>query len=299
MNPSYSTLLASLLALAGCARPAPTANPHFVLGAAWQAEGVWHYPALSFDLTETGLASVYGANAAKLTTDGEVFDPTALTAAHPILQLPAILRLTNLETGLQLRVRVNDRGPANPGRVLAVTPRVAALLEFPPGGVARVRLEVLQAESREAAETVQGGNAARLEVATAPRQSVQQETLPPPQGTPASGRPEQPPQASGTGADTGAVVDSIAVPRLAEIVTRVAPEPGRLWLRLGRFSRSEFARMQLVRVAHLGAEIETVRNGRVIEYRVNMGPYGRVADADAALGQVIAAGITDGQIVIE
>ncbi len=291
--------LAILLALAGCEQSTPAGNPHYVLGQAWQARGVWHYPFQSLDLTETGLAETYGRDHPPLTANGEAFDPGLLTAAHQTLQLPAVIRLTNLENGLQTLVRVNDRGPANPARILAVTPRVAALLEFPVTGAARVRLEVLQTESREAAEAVTGGNAIRLDVATAPRGRVEQETLAPPPGIRAAGG------AASVAADSapgGAAEPGSAPPgvrRLPETVTRTAPAPGALWVRLGSFSRVEFARMQLARVGGLGARIEKVRNGRAADYRVSIGPLDRVSDADAALARVIAAGITDGRIVIE
>jgi rare lipoprotein A len=293
-----SALLALVLALAGCVKPPPAGNPHYVSGDAWQAEGVWHYPSQSFELDETGLAAIYGPDHPQLTTNGAVFDPAALTGAHQVLQLPAIARLTNLETGLQLMLRINDRGPPSPARMLAVTPRVATLLEFPPTGVARVRLEVLQAESRDATEAVQGGNAANLDVATAPRAGVQQEALAPPPGIRDAGRPAGSPRTDGADA-TAAPAAQRAVQRLPETVSRIAPAPGQLWLRLGSFSRAEFARMQLARVGGLGAQMERIRNGRTIDYRVIIGPYNRVSDADAALARVIGAGITDARIVIE
>ncbi len=292
-------LLALLFALSGCQPPAPPANPHYVLGEAWQAEGVWHYPSQSYELNETGLAMVYGPAHPPLTSNGEAYDPGLLTAAHQTLQLPAIIRLTNLETGLQTLVRVNDRGPPSPARMLAVTPRVAALLEFPPDGVARVRLEVLQAESRGAAEAIRGGNAAKLDVATAPRAEVRQEALAPPPGIGGVAPAGPAPSSGGAGAEAAPATVTLAVQRLPEVVTRIAPAPGRLRLLLGSFSRAEFARMQLARIGGLGGRIETIRNGRSTDYRVTIGPYSRVSDADAALAQVIAAGITDGRIVIE
>lgn len=298
MRPRGACLIALLIGLAGCQKPVLVGSPHFVLGDAWQAEGVWHYPFQSFELNETGLASVDGSGHPGLTTDGEVYDPAALTAAHQTLQLPAIIRLTNLDTGLQTLVRVNDRGPSNPARVLAVTPRVAALLQFPPAGVARVRLEVLQAESRDAADTIQGGDAARIDVATAPRVAVQQETLAPPPGTHDSGRAGPAPTASVMD-EAAPAAAPMTVQRLPETVTRVAADPGTLWLRLGSFSRQEFARMQMARIGGLGATIERVRNGRTIDYRVSMGPYSRVPDVDEAFRRVVAAGINDSRIVIE
>ena len=91
-----------------------------------------------------------------LTTDGEAFDQTALAAAHQTLQLPAIVRLTNLENGLQVLVRINDRGPATPHRLIEVTRRTATLLRFPGDAAVRVRLEVLPAESHAAVDAVPG-----------------------------------------------------------------------------------------------------------------------------------------------
>ena len=92
---------------------------------------------------------------------------------------------------------------------------------------------------------------------------------------------------------------TLSVQRLPETVTRIAPAPGVLWIRLGSFSRAEFARMQVARLSGLGADIEKIRNGRTVDYRVTLGPFNRVSDADAALAHVIAAGITDGRIVDE
>nr|WP_024967395.1 endolytic peptidoglycan transglycosylase RlpA [Pantoea sp. IMH] len=71
------------------------------------------------NFSETGLASWYGEEAqGKRTATGEQFDPEALTAAHPTLPLPSYVRVTNLANGRQLVVRVNDRGPFTPGRII-------------------------------------------------------------------------------------------------------------------------------------------------------------------------------------
>lgn len=71
------------------------------------------------NFSETGLAAWYGDEAgSNRTATGEQFDPDALTAAHPTLPLPSYVRVTNLANGRQLVVRVNDRGPYTPGRVI-------------------------------------------------------------------------------------------------------------------------------------------------------------------------------------
>lgn len=71
------------------------------------------------NFSETGLATWYGEEASgNRTSIGEEFDPNALTAAHPTLPLPSYVRVTNLSNGRRLVVRVNDRGPFTPGRII-------------------------------------------------------------------------------------------------------------------------------------------------------------------------------------
>ncbi|MEC5342204.1 endolytic peptidoglycan transglycosylase RlpA [Brenneria populi] len=71
------------------------------------------------NFSETGLAAWYGEEASgNRTSIGELFDPNALTAAHPTLPLPSYVRVTNLSNGRRLVVRVNDRGPYTPGRII-------------------------------------------------------------------------------------------------------------------------------------------------------------------------------------
>ncbi|BES84069.1 rare lipoprotein A [Pectobacterium araliae] len=71
------------------------------------------------NFSETGLAAWYGEEAnGNRTSIGETFDPNAITAAHPTLPLPSYVRVTNLSNGRRLVVRVNDRGPYTPGRII-------------------------------------------------------------------------------------------------------------------------------------------------------------------------------------
>ncbi|WP_428945538.1 endolytic peptidoglycan transglycosylase RlpA [Pantoea sp. FN060301] len=79
----------------------------------------WHIVKDPANFSETGLASWYGEEAnGNRTATGEQFDPEALTAAHPTLPLPSYVRVTNLANGRQIVVRVNDRGPFTPGRII-------------------------------------------------------------------------------------------------------------------------------------------------------------------------------------
>ncbi len=75
------------------------------------------------------------------TANGEIFDMTSITAAHPTLPIPSYARVTNTRNGRSIIVRINDRGPFHGSRVIDLSVRTAKLLEFHDNGVARVRVE--------------------------------------------------------------------------------------------------------------------------------------------------------------
>jgi rare lipoprotein A len=89
-----------------------------------------------------GLASFYTEGTQ--TASGEKFDPHELTAAHPTLPFGTRLRVTNVTTGQSVTVRVNDRGPYVPGRVVDVSHSAAETLGMVGGGIAKVKLDVVQ-----------------------------------------------------------------------------------------------------------------------------------------------------------
>ncbi len=92
-----------------------------------------------------GMASYYGPGFAnRPTANGERFDPRAMTAAHRSLPFGTRVRVTNLENGRQVVVRINDRGPYRKGRVLDLSRAAAHKLGFLDDGVAHVRIEVLK-----------------------------------------------------------------------------------------------------------------------------------------------------------
>jgi rare lipoprotein A len=91
---------------------------------------------------EVGTASWYGARfAGRPTASGEIFDPALMTAAHRTLPLGSIVRVTNLENGRSVVVRVNDRGPFIHGRVLDCSDGVAQSLGFRRAGLTKVAIE--------------------------------------------------------------------------------------------------------------------------------------------------------------
>jgi len=299
-----AALLVATLGLAGChlikspPQPPPTTPPHFVLGGSYQADGMWFYPRPQFDLDETGLA-VVTTRTSGLTADGEAADPTALAAAHPTLPLPALARVTNLDTGLQVLVRVNDRGPGRRGRMMALTPRAIALLGGGGATLLRVRMQVVEPESRQMAAELTAVEAPPVPIAAAPPGEVKAEALAPPPGIrQAAARPlaTGPLQKSVAAASAGAPVPL----RLPEQVWQGPPHPGALYVELATFSKLAAAEDMRRRFARLGAQTSTSYEApRESAYRVRIGPLPDVAAADAALTRALAAGVADPRILVE
>jgi rare lipoprotein A len=290
-------LLPLLAACTPATAPAPAAQPRYVVGEPYQLGGSWSYPREDFALRETGLATVIAdPRAGRATADGEIYDPAVLMAAHRTLQLPAILLVTNLENGLELRVRVNDRGPAQVGRVLALSRRAAELLKIQPGGT-QVAIAVETDSSQALAAGLPQPDAARIAIVTAPRESLQAETLAPPPGSRVADRVRQ-----GRGAmplpETATAVTAATLPeRLPETLAQGYARPGRLMIQASTFTSRDAAQRQAARLA--GARIEAFGPGRRPEYQVRLGPYGSVAQADAALEVVRRSGVSDARILID
>lgn len=93
---------------------------------------------------DTGLASWYGAkHHGRRTASGEIFNQTSFTAAHQRLPLGSIVKVTNLENGKSVDLRINDRGPYQKGRIIDVSRAAATVLGMTRSGLARVRVELI------------------------------------------------------------------------------------------------------------------------------------------------------------
>jgi len=127
-------------ALAACAQSPATTNKSELLSTGRHASLATDKHAAG--ITSYGLASYYSEGTQ--TASGEQYDPNALTAAHPNLPFGTKLRVTNVATGRSVIVRVNDRGPFVPGRVVDVSSSAAAALGMVGRGTAEVKLDVIQ-----------------------------------------------------------------------------------------------------------------------------------------------------------
>ncbi len=102
----------------------------------------------SLGYLEIGIASWYGSKFhGRLTSNGETYDMYQLTAAHKALPLPTFVRVTNLDNGKKVILRVNDRGPFHDDRVIDLSYKAALKLGFADKGTAPVVVEAIDARN--------------------------------------------------------------------------------------------------------------------------------------------------------
>lgn len=111
-------------------------------GKPYKVRGKWYYPKEDKNYATVGAASWYGdAFHGRLTANGEIYDMTHLTAAHPTMPLPSYARVTNTKNGSSVIVRINDRGPYSNDRVIDLSKRAAEMLDYAHSGTANVKVE--------------------------------------------------------------------------------------------------------------------------------------------------------------
>lgn len=120
----------------------PKGGGRYIVGNPYVVKGKRYVPKEDFGYDKSGIASWYGsAFHGRLTANGEVYDLQHLSAAHPTFPLPSYARVTNVENGSSIVVRVNDRGPYHPGRIIDVSSKTADLLDLKHSGTGAVRVQ--------------------------------------------------------------------------------------------------------------------------------------------------------------
>lgn len=248
---------------------------------------------------EEGVASYYGRKFhGRRTSNQEVYDMYAFTAAHKSLPLPSFARVTNLDNGKSVVVRVNDRGPFHAGRVIDLSYAAAVKLDFVRRGTARVEVRALTPE--EAASPDDGQRYAAAPAA-APNALPADEferwmqaqgirfasgspaTAPAP---PAPGRVPEP-QADDVPAKVG--VEVAATPAPAAVAVARPVEGGQL-LQVAAFSsadNAERARARLDAAGVAGAQVVAGEAAGRPVWRLRVGPV--ATDAVEAVSSQLAA----------
>jgi rare lipoprotein A len=298
---------------------APSGGGNYKVGNPYQIDGIWYHPEENYEYDETGIASWYGAAFhGKLTANGEDYDMNALTAAHRTLPMPSFVRVTNLENGRSLVLKVNDRGPFAKGRIIDISRRGSQLLGFQQQGTAKVRVQILADQSRAIAARLQNRDdlarvGSPITVDKLPKASVSAEALPAPAGSEASPqvtaqsvvrqveRNADPLTPTGTIPNTTAPSETVALTANPEAaVQQQAVTPSSIYIQAGAFGLFDNANKVKARLSPLGSVFmdQVLIEGRDL-YRVRIGPLNDVQQADAMLAQVIGTGYPDARIIVD
>lgn len=281
----------------------------YKVGDPYQINGVWFYPAEDYSYDETGIASWYGPGFhEKYSANGEVFDQNLVTAAHRTLPMPCFVRVTNLDNGRSIVVRINDRGPYARGRIIDMSRRAAQLLGFEQIGTAKVRVQMLAEESKQLATAMRAdgqvssgskvaqagatyanrpGSVAELRPGEAPAAAAPR--------IPVNGAPLTPPPV----AKPPIVQASLPDPTAAAPIT-VPVKKTSIYVQVGAFANGDNANRLGNSMRQIGPTLivpATVNNQQF--YRVRIGPLATVDDADKTLEQVFSAGHPEARIVVD
>lgn len=302
LRPVAMALLCVLTACGTTHAPAPRQRPadtggYYKVGNPYQIKGQWYYPKEDYSYDESGIASWYGDDFhEQKTANGEIYNKNELTAAHKTLPLPSLARVTNLENGRSIVVRVNDRGPFSGARIIDVSQRAAQLLGFDRAGTAKVRVQVLADESKAIADAmrVYGGPTQTSEKIIASNQTANTssavQVFPLDNAAPVQQAPVAP-----------VMPRSVAtVKPVAEYVQLPVSGANNIYIQAGAFTNKDNAvRMQhsLGKVGRVTVTEALVKGAQF--YRVRIGPIDSVTDADKLLKKVVSSGAGGARIIVD
>ncbi|MDD3371342.1 MAG: septal ring lytic transglycosylase RlpA family protein [Alphaproteobacteria bacterium] len=288
---SFKTIASLALAAALCACSSQStgsrapAAAHYKIGQPYQIKDQWYYPREDYNYDETGIASWYGADFHNHpTANGEIYNKDELTAAHKTLPLPSLARVTNLDNGRSIVVRVNDRGPFASGRIIDMSQRSAQLLGFERQGTAKVRVQVLADESKAIADAMRryGSPAETARPVQLASASDETKTLRPIRTTEETHR------------------ELLATKPVPYAIQLPVTGQNRIYVQAGAFAVPQNAQRLRDRLSSLGPTSVTtaVVNGTKF-YRVRVGPVADVPGADALLEKLKLAGVAGARTAVD
>lgn len=272
------------------------AAPRYKIGNPYQVAGIWYYPDRDLAYDETGIGSWYGDEfAGKLTANGEIFDPEMVTAAHKTLPMPSVVRVTNLDNGKSLVVRINDRGPFVAGRIIDLSRAAARLIGYKDNGLARVRVQVLAEQSLRLEQLAKAGKFPEL---TGDAQEMP-ETVAVVQPKVSLTTRSSSKKAKKESVVQQSAIELLANARVGEVI-EVAPITTNIWVQIGAFHAESNASKVLAKVSVLGSGVvSSVDKAGQTLYRVRLGPIGEVKAADKLLDGVVNMGFTGARIIVD
>lgn len=250
--------------------PLPKGGGRYLVGKPYEIAGRRYYPREEPSYDKVGIASWYGPKFhRRMTSNGEWFDQEYLSAAHPTLPLPSYARVTNLENGRHLVVRVNDRGPFVANRIIDLSKKSADVLGVRGNGTAKVRVQYIGPAPLNDKGTHLAAMNRNLGRGGAPSEPVM-----------VAARPQPKPD--------------VTEVRIAQAQNNIAG----FYVQVGSFSDPTNAGRAKANVAAVGpVVIMPVEAGLGRFYRVRVGPLRNESEAYAALAQIQAAGHHDAKLV--
>ena len=276
-------------------------KPVYKIGEPYEINNIWYYPKRDLTYEETGIASWYGDKFhGRITANGEIFNKNIISAAHKTLPMPSMVRVTNLDNGNVLNVRINDRGPYVHGRIIDLSEKAAELLGFKEVGVSRVKVNILLEQSLWLERSAKEGKfpgiytpknnpivLPSINSASRPKVSIKNTS----EGVKDLDETKINIQKSFT--------EILASSRQGNL-RNVNPTETKIWVQVGAFSSTINANNVVAKVAHLSkTKITTIdSNGRIL-HRVRLGPTQEIEMADEILNKVFELGYKGSKIVVD
>jgi rare lipoprotein A len=157
MIKKIGALLVTGLIMAGCSTVTEKASGKLCTGTKrpYQVKGTWYEPQEHYDYDEVGVASWYGPRFhGQPKSCGETFNMHGISAAHKTLPIPSVVRVTNMQTGKDVKLLVDDRGPFPKGRLIDLSKGAAIHLGIHDKGLGEVRVQCLPQDSKAFARFV-------------------------------------------------------------------------------------------------------------------------------------------------
>jgi rare lipoprotein A len=254
---------------------------------------------------ERGVASWYGPGFHKVRTSiGEPYDMYGMTAAHKTLPLPAYVRVTNLQNGRSVVVRVNDRGPFVGNRIIDLSYSAAAKLDMLRNGTAMVEVRTIDASAPPPVITASATPAPAAAPPAATALTIVAPAAAAPAGSaPAGSTPARSAPAGSTPAVApAATAPGTATPTAGSGVTSPAAAATALFVQAGAFSDSANAERLAEKLRGGGYGKVIVRDDQIAGrrmYRVRIGPVPSVAEFDRVVAALERAGINDAHLALD
>ena len=273
------------------------AAPRYKIGNPYKVGGVWYYPERELTYDETGIGSWYGNEfAGKLTANGEIFDPELVTAAHKTLPMPSVVRVTNLDNGKSLVVRINDRGPFVAGRIIDLSREAARRIGYKENGLARVRVQVLAEQSLRIEKLAKNGEFPSFDGMPSTAMPEVEAVAKPSVNITAKSNTRRSAYRS---KKSQSALDLLSQSRVGEVMT-VSPVITQIWVQVGAFHSESSAESVLAQVKTLGnGEISSLLKAGQTLHRVRLGPVQTVSEADKLLGGAINIGFSGARIIVD